>query len=804
MVKKYKKKDPHRQREAEKYTHPIPSREYISEYLEEIGRPVSFSHLIEAFGLTSDEEQEGLRRRLQAMSRDGQLISNRRGSYALVDRLSLIAGRVLAVRDGSGYLQPEDGSEDIFLPAREMSNVFNLDRVLVRIVGISARGRREGSITEVIERNTHQVVGRYIEEAGIAFVDPNNRLIHQDIIIPVDQRNDAKHGQFVVAEITAQPRLRRQPLGRVIEILGDQLTPGMEVELAIRSHQLPFIWPQSALDEAQALPAKLQPKDYRGRIDLRALNFVTIDGEDAKDFDDAVYCEPIAEKKSVSAAKTNHGKALFSSSSLTGPCRLYVAIADVSHYVNVGSALDQEAHNRGNSVYFPNKVIPMLPEILSNGLCSLNPNQDRLVLVCIMDFDAAGELQHYTFQSAVIHSQARLTYRFVADMLSHYNRDQSIVVNEIKTKPYAASIFRLYELYKKLYQHRVARGAIEFDTIETRIIFGKLGKIEEIVPVVRNDAHRLIEEAMLQANTCAANLLEKFKINTLYRVHEGPDPEKLTALRDFLKAFGLRLGGGKNPSPKDYGKLLQRINKRPDAALLQLVLLRSLRQAIYSTENIGHFGLAYPAYTHFTSPIRRYPDLLVHRAIKHLLNKKSVNRFVYDEAEMKLLGVNCSITERRADIATRDAVDWLKCEYMQDKIGMEFDGTICDVTGFGIFVQLNQVYIQGLVHITALRNDYYQHEQVHHLLRGRRTGQVYRLSDPVRVRLVRVDLDQRQIDFELAAPEPNPIEADKSKSKKNKSKTKTKTTVKSSVIKNEIKKKRKKSKAKKKIDSTQK
>ena len=718
MVKRYRRKDPHRKREAQKYTHPVPSREYICAYLEDIGKPVGFSHLMEAFHIKTEEEQEGLKRRLKAMFRDGQLISNRRGSYALVDKLSLVPGRVLAVRDGSGFLQPDDGSEDIFLPAREMSNVFNLDRALVRIVGISTRGRREGTITEVLERNTHQVVGRYFEEDGIGFVDPNNKLITQDVLIPDDQRNQAQPGQFVVAEIIMQPKLRRQALGKIIEILGDQLTPGMEVELAIRSHQLPFIWPQAVLDEAQAISSQLMPEDYRGRLDLRKLAFVTIDGEDAKDFDDAVYCEDLA-----------------------GKWRLYVAIADVSHYVSVNSRLDQEATERGNSVYFPNQVIPMLPEILSNGLCSLNPFKDRLVVVCIMDFNENGDIVNYQFKKAVIHSAARLTYSYVADLLLSQREEPEVYIHSLLT---------IYKLYQKLYQNRQQRGALDFDTLETRIIFGPLGKIEKIVPLVRNEAHRLIEEAMLQANTCAADLLHRHQIPTLYRIHERPEAEKLLALRDFLKPFGLRLSGGGQPRPKDFSKLLDRVRKREDAALLQTVILRSLRQAIYSIENNGHFGLAYEAYTHFTSPIRRYPDLLVHRAIKHVLSRKSLTQFPYDNAHMKSLGEHCSMTERRADLATRDATDWLKCEYMQNKLGEEFLGRISDVTSFGIFIQLKDIYVQGLVHITALRNDYYIYEPVHHLLRGRRTGQIYRLGDSIQVKVVRVNLDERQIDFGLA------------------------------------------------------
>lgn len=713
----HKASDPHLERESEQYQHPVPSREFISQYLEERGRPTSFNHLVKIYQLTEPEEKEGLRRRLIAMSRDGQIISNRRGSFALVSKLELVRGHIQAHRDGYGFLIPDDGSDDIFLPAREMRGVFNDDVVLVRIADQFAR-RKEGTIVEVLERNTHQIVGRYIEEAGLAFVDPDNKYIVQDIVIPTGSSANARSGQFVVAEITTQPTKRRQAIGKIVEILGDHLTPGMEVELAIRAHELPFKWPQAVTQEAQRFAATVTEADKQNRLDLRHIPFVTIDGEDAKDFDDAVYCENFKGKG----------------------WQLSVAIADVSHYVLPQTALDQEAQLRGNSVYFPSKVIPMLPETLSNGLCSLKPSEDRLAVVCVITVNEEGEPSDFQFHSAVIHSQARLTYTEVAAMLEGEKTEHQRLYPQLK---------ELHALYKKLLRQRSLRGAIEFDTLETKIKFDDKGKIDQIVPSYRNDAHRLIEEMMLLANVCAAHFLLAEKIPALYRIHEGPQVEKLLALRDFLKNFNLRLAGGAKPVTKDYASLLARINKREDSHLLQTVLLRSLRQAIYSTDNVGHFGLAYDAYTHFTSPIRRYPDLLVHRAIKHKIQTVPKTAYPYDEAMIEHYAEHCSMTERRADRATRDAVDWLKCEYMQAKVGQELDGRIVDVTGFGVFVELNDIYVQGLVHVTSLDNDYYHYDSTLHLLRGKRTGKEYRLADPIRILVARVDLDQRMIDFEL-------------------------------------------------------
>lgn len=714
MVKSYRKTDPYYKQETSLYEHPVSSRELIIQYLKEINRPVSLKNLLTAFELKKPEEKEGLHRRLLAMIQDGQLIKNRCGSYVLIQEMELIRGRIQAHRNGFGFLIPDNGSENIFLPVREMRIAFPNDVVLVRLTNRGER-RREGIIVEVLKRNTHQIVGRYFEKSGIAFVDPDNKLITQDILIPDGQQGKAQLGQFVVVEITVQPSKRQQALGRVIEILGNHLTPGMEVELAVRNHELPNRWPREILREAKKLPFEVLEYDKEGRNDLRHLALITIDGEDARDFDDAVYCE-----------STKNGFVL------------YVAIADVSYYVNLGSALDREAEARGGSVYFPAKVIPMLPEVLSDNLCSLRPHQDRLAIVCEMHISPEGEVKHYQFYRAVIYSHARLTYNQVALMLRGAKTKDQEIIPHVKN---------LYRLYQKLLKQRMKRGAIEFNTTETRIKFDQKGKIKRIVPIVRNKAHRIIEECMLVANVSASHFLQDGNTPTLYRVHEGPDEQKLYDLRKFLRTFGLRLTGGDQPTPMDYTKLLLRIKKRPDAQLLQTVMLRSLRQAIYTPENSGHFGLSYNRYCHFTSPIRRYPDLIVHRGICHRLQKRSVKKFPYDEQKLTILGAHCSMSERRADRATRDAIDWLKCEYMSNKVGQVFDGHIIDITGFGVFVELDKIYVEGLVHITTLENDYYHYDSVHHLLRGKRNGRIYRLGDSLLVIVARVDLDERKIDF---------------------------------------------------------
>lgn len=726
MAKRRSHLDPHRDREAQKYEHPIPSREYILERLAARGAPASFSQIADELQLSGEQDLEALRRRLRAMERDGQLIVNRQGDYGLTQKMDLIAGRVVGHPDGFGFLVPDEGGDDLFLSAKQMRALLHGDRILASVIGIDRRGRREGGVVEILERANQRVVGRFHMEHGLSFVIPSNTRINQDIAIPPEHRGGATLNQIVEVEIIEQPSRRSQPVGRVIEVLGDHMAPGMEIDIAIRSHDLPYLWPEAVEREISGLKAEVPEAAKKGREDIRDLPLVTIDGEDSRDFDDAVYCEP-------------HGKGW----------RLIVAIADVSSYVLPDTALEHEARLRGNSVYFPGKVIPMLPEILSNGLCSINPNVDRLCLACELIITAGGQVRESRFFEGVMRSWARLTYNEVAAAV--VSRESKARNNLKKVLPHLED---LHALYKALRKQRVRRGAIDFETTETQIVFGRDRKIERIVPMERNDAHRMIEELMVAANVAAAEFLLENKIPALYRTHAGPSQEKLENLRSFLAELGLSLGGGERPQPKHYAKLLDSVRERPDARLIQTVMLRSLSQAVYSPDNTGHFGLAYDAYTHFTSPIRRFPDLAVHRAIRHLLAKKRAAGFVHSHADMASTGEHCSMTERRADEATRDAVDWLKCEYMQDKVGEVFAGLITGVTSFGLFVELREVYVEGLLHISSLGKDYFHFDPLKHRLMGERTKTVYRLADPVSVRVVRVDLDERKIDFELVEETP--------------------------------------------------
>lgn len=748
------RKDPFQQREAQKYDNPIPSREFIMQLLDDSGQPLNRTEIAALLGLEDEEQMEALRRRLRAMERDGQIIFNRRGGYGLVSKMQLIRGRVIGHPDGFGFLVPDEGGEDLFLSAREMHSCLHGDRVLARVSGVDRRGRREGAIVEVLEHANVNVAGRYYFDKGVGFVVADNKRINQDILVPTDQTYGAQDGQLVVVEIREYPSQRRQAVGRVVEILGDHMAPGMEIDIAIRSHDLPQVWSPMVEAECENLPTEVPESAKKGRTDLRQLPLVTIDGEDSMDFDDAVFCEP-----------QGNG------------WRLVVAIADVSHYVSAGTALDVEAHLRGNSVYFPGRVIPMLPEELSNGLCSLNPDVDRLCMVCDMQISARGKLNDYSFYPAVMRSHARLTYTKVAAML--VDGDESLRKQYKKLVPHLED---LYSLFKVLLTERQKRGAIDFDTTETRIVFGEEKKIEQIVPVIRNDAHRLIEECMLMANVATADYLKRHSIPILYRVHDKPKAEKLTALREFLGELGLSLKGGDAPEAADYAELMHKIQGRPDTHLIQTVMLRSMNQAVYSPDNLGHFGLSYKAYTHFTSPIRRYPDLLVHRAIRHILSGQPVENFRYGIDDMLVLGEHCSMTERRADEATRDAMDWLKCEYMMDKVGENFDGIISSVTGFGIFVELCDIYVEGLIHVTGLGNDYFQFDPSHHRMVGDRTRKIYRLGDKVRVQVARVNLDDRKIDFDLLLEDNErvePLEAPPKKKAGGKAKPKAKSKAKS-------------------------
>ena len=745
--------DPHAEREAHKYDKPAPSREYLLARLEEVGKPITHEKMSRLLGLDDEELQEAVRRRLAAMERDGQVLRNRAGAYALIDKLDLIKGKVLGHRDGFGFLLRDDGKKpDLVLPPRQMRRVFHGDHVLARISGRDRRGRDEATIAEVLARNTQTIVGVYREntpEFGVLI--PENARITQEIIIPHSACGGAKDGQVISARIVKQPETRVQPVGEVIEVLGERMDPGMEIDIAIRSYEIPAEFPPEVHDQIGEMSAEVAEADKANRIDLRHLPLVTIDDESAKDFDDAVC-----------AWKTK-----------SGSWKLLVAIADVSHYVRPGTPLDQEAIRRGNSVYFPGQVVPMLPELLSNGLCSLNPAVDRLALVCEMNISKNGAISRYRFYEAVFQSHARLTYNKVAAILDDEGEHGDALREEYREL--VGPLKDLHGLYRLLREAREARGAIDFETTETAIVFNDERKIEKIVPRSRNDAHKLIEECMLAANVATARFLDKHDLPALYRIHEKPSPERLDKLRLFLAELGLSLGGGDDPSPQDYQELAEVIRDRPDADVIQTVMLRSMSRAVYSPQNDGHFGLAYPAYAHFTSPIRRYPDLIVHRAIRSVIRGPRQTNTVlradgapveppsrwapYTFEQMLELGEHCSMTERRADDATRDVEDWLKCEFMSDKLGEVYDGTIASVTQFGIFVRLDEVYVEGLVHVTSLPSDYYHYEPEKHRLKGERSGMSYRLGDGVTVQVARVDLDERKIDFALADDKPRPKRA---------------------------------------------
>ncbi len=743
-----KPQDPHAAREAKNYENPVPSREFILETLVALATPSTYEEVCAALHVDDEERTEGVRRRLIAMARDAQIDSNRgRQTYFPLDPKKIATGILQGHKDGYGFLLCE-GSDDVYISNNQMRKAFHGDKAMVRITGTDRRGRLEGQIAKVLEHNTTHLVGRYFEQSGgFGVVRPDSKRITHEIIIAAEDRNGAQHDQFVNVEIIQQPRPGQMITGRVTEVLGNNLAPGMEIEVAIRSHDIPNTWNADLLEELKSIPEEVIEKDKKKRVDLRDLPFVTIDGEDARDFDDAVYVER---------------------NKRTNGWRLFVAIADVSHYVKVGSELDKEATKRATSVYFPENVVPMLPEAISNGLCSLNPEVDRLVMVCEVTISEKGKMSGYKFYEAVIHSHARLTYNLVWEMLQKPMTDEGKQWRK-QYRPVVPHLETMYGLYKLLRKGRTKRGAIDFETVETKIEFDSQRKISQIVPTSRNDAHMIIEECMLMANVCAADFLSRYKVPGLFRVHNGPSEQKLDNLREFLGEMGLSMSAG-DPSPSHYQELLKQIAGRPDAQLIQTVMLRSLSQAVYQPENEGHFGLAFDAYAHFTSPIRRYPDLLVHRAIRSVIRStrecKHVRRvegagrlakkaiFPYDTPAMVTLGEHCSMAERRADDATRDVVDFLKCEYMEQHVGDVFEGTITAVTGFGLFVSLNDVFVEGLVHISNLNNDFYQFDQVKHRLVGERTRKTFRLGDKLWIQVMSVSLDDRKIDFGLAT-DPN-------------------------------------------------
>jgi len=720
---RWQQEDPRFGEESARYPQPIPSRELLLAKLREAQKPLGFEALAGMLGIRDPGEREALGKRLAAMARDGELLVNRANEYCLIDRLPVVVGTASGHRDGFGFLVPDDGGDDLFLPYREMRMLFHGDRAAARVTGKDERGRPEGAIVEVLERRTRQVAGRFSLEGGIGFVTPDNRRISQRIVVPREASGPARHGDLAVVEIAEQPSRSRDPVGRVLRVLPDGGGADTAIDLAIASFGLSHAFPPEALAEAREYGRDVPASARAGREDLRALPLVTIDGEDARDFDDAVFAEPSG-----------------------GGYRLVVAIADVSHYVRPGTVLDREARERATSVYFPSRVLPMLPEELSNHLCSLMPEVDRLCMACDMEVSRTGAIAKSRFYPAVMRSQARFTYTRVAAHL-----DGSEPLGRGPQARLAPVVDCLHQVYKALRREREKRGALDFEAPEVKVLVDAAGRPTDIRAYPRNDAHRLIEECMIAANVQAAGFLKKKRLPALFRIHGQPDEDRIEDLKRFLAMRGVLLEISGELKPARLAKVLAGISGRPDAAVLENAIIRSLPQALYQPANIGHFGLALAEYAHFTSPIRRYPDLLVHRGIRHALGGGTAGQFAHSAREMEALGTECSFRERRADEAARSVVAWLKCEYMRPRVGEEFDAVVTGVTDFGLFVQLKSMQVDGLVHVTSLPADYFHFHEGDRTLVGERTKQRFSIGDELRVRLVRVDSAERKIDFEHVA-----------------------------------------------------
>jgi len=713
--------DPRFREESARYGKPVPSRELLLKTLGDAGQPLSFDALVEKLGILERGLRQALTKRLGAMVRDGQLLLNRADEYCLIDRLQLVVGTVSGHRDGFGFLAPDAGGDDLFLPYREMRMLMHGDRAAARVTGRDERGRPEGSIVDVLERRTKQVAGRFSLEAGVGFLVPDNRRISHRIVIPPQQVGPAQHGDLAVVEIIEQPSRNRDPVGRVTRVLPQGGSADTAIDLAIASHGLPHEFQAGALREARKYGREVDSAGRAGRLDLRELPLITIDGEDARDFDDAVWAQESA-----------------------GGFRLIVAIADVSHYVQTGMELDAEARERATSVYFPNRVLPMLPEPLSNHLCSLMPKVDRLCMVCDMQVTKTGRVSSSSFHAAVMRSAARLTYTQVAAILEGRDpkarRELSAILPSLEC---------LQHVYEAMRHWREARGALDFEAPEVKVLVDESGSVTDIREYPRNDAHRLIEECMIAANVEAARFLKKHKMPALFRIHGRPEEDRIQDLKRFLALRGVHLDIEGELEPARLQKALKLIAERPDAGVLQNAIIRSLPQALYQPLNIGHFGLALAEYAHFTSPIRRYPDLLVHRGIRHALAGGTAADFEHSPREMEVLGQECSMRERRADEAARSVVAYLKCEFMRPKVGEEFDAVATGVAEFGVFVQLKGIQVDGLVHVTSLPRDYFRFHEGDRTLVGERTGMRLSIGDELRVRLIRVDSAERKIDFEL-------------------------------------------------------
>ncbi len=717
-TQKKTRKKANRKAEGKSYEHPIPSRKELISTLTSIGKPLNITQIITEFDLKGQRMRSLLEDRLQGMVRSGQILENRRHEYCLTAKLDLVTGKVSGHRDGFGFVIRDDGEpEDVYLSARQMRALFDGDRVAVRIKGVDGRGRAEGELVDVLQRGTREVAGQFIRERGIGIVIPDNSRLSHRILIPKGEAANARHGNMVVAQILDYPTHIEQATGRITTVIGVPGEKGIATDIAIHSHAIPFSWPEAALAQAEGFGSSVNPSAHDGRTELRDVDLITIDGADARDFDDAVFCK-----------KVDSG------------WRLLVAIADVANYVEIDSALDKEAIVRGTSVYFPDRVVPMLPEALSNGLCSLNPDVDRLCMVCDMHVSAAGKVSKATFFEGVMKSKARLTYSEVGDFLCGQSKTSVPLALQ-------SAVRDLHDLYTAFAKARGRRGAIEIDLPQTKFKLNSDGEIDRIEVVPRNDAHRLIEECMIAANVEAAKFLKKHRIQGLYRVHPKPDADRFNDLRLYLVSLGLKVPHPDHVEPRHFTQLIEQIKDRPDSAAITMAMLRSLTHAEYSPANVGHFGLALDSYAHFTSPIRRYPDLLVHRAIRHIVRGGKPGKYDYSAKQMERLGAITSAHEKRAEDATRDVEAWLKCQYMQGHIGEEFDGVITGVTNFGVFVQITELMTDGLVHVTSLANDYYKYDAGSQRLIGERSGHTFALGSQMRIRVQRVDMDTRKIDF---------------------------------------------------------
>ncbi|MDG2107050.1 MAG: ribonuclease R [Woeseiaceae bacterium] len=717
MPSKLKKKSS-KTKKKRLYKHPIPSHNDLIDMLTDVGNPIKVDQILIACNLKGQRMRSLLVEQLQEMVRVGHICESRRGEYCLTTKIDLITGRFSGHHDGFGFVIRDCGElGDVFLSAGEARSLFDGDRVAVRIVGDDNRGRPQGELVEVLKRCIQEITGQFVSERGVGIVIPDNVKLAHRILIPKNESLDAKHGSMVVAEILNYPSKLEQATGRITKIIGTSGDKGLSTEIAIHSHGIPFKWPDNVKKEVQNFGIQVSEHSKQGRTDLRDVDLITIDGADARDFDDAVYCK-----------KKNNG------------WQLLVAIADVANYVNVGSDLDKEAIVRGTSVYFPDRVIPMLPEALSNGLCSLNPKVDRLCIVCDMYIQASGEVSKATFYEGVMNSKARLTYSQVGNFLD--GESKASVPKDLQ-----GTLRDLHDLYKAFVKQRSQRGAIEIDLPQTKFKLNNDGEIDHIKVVSRNDAHRLIEECMIAANVAAAKFLKQHKIPGLYRIHSKPDADRFNELRLYLTSLGLKVPHPDHVEPRHFSQLIEQIMDRPDSAAITMAMLRSLAHAEYSPSNIGHFGLALESYAHFTSPIRRYPDLLVHRAIRHIIRDGKVGKYNYSTRDMERLGAITSAHEKRAEVVTRDVEAWLKCRYMEGHLGEEYDGIITGVMTFGVFVQIPELMTDGLVHVTSLSNDYYKFDAGSQRLIGEHSGHYYGLGGKIRIQVHKVDMQARKIDF---------------------------------------------------------